>query len=228
MHNCKVTINGNWEGQKKHILSFENPCFTDEELEIARLISVEKKYNEKLNICFVGRIEADKGVLIILELMEKLKDVLQIGNFYIVGDGTKKNIIKEEIKKVDINVTITGWLPRQELNQIYTKCHLIILPSYASEGFPKVIAEAASFGCIPIVCNQSSIGQYIKNNISGILLNDLSSDELKELLLGLIENRRKLVSINKEVAKWIFLFTYSRYVNRIKSEIIFSTISSEI
>ena len=81
-----------------------------------------------------------------------------------------------------LKVCLTGWLLREQLNEIYTKCHLIILPSYASEGFPKVLAEAASYGCVPVASNISSIGQYIENNISGIVIEDISANNLKLLL----------------------------------------------
>ena len=115
---------------------------------------------------------------------------------------------------------ITGWLSRSQLNEIYTKCHLIILPSYASEGFPKVLAEAASYGCVPVVSDISSIGQYIKNNISGILIEDISPINIKAHLSKLSNNREKLMNMAASASNWVPLFTYARYINRIEKEII--------
>ena len=159
--NSKVTINGVWPSQNQNILSFENPCLTEVELESSTIIAKQKDYSGKLNLCFVGRLEPAKGALIILELLQNLEDVDWVDTFYIIGDGPSKNIIENKKLNLHLKVCLTGWLLREQLNEIYTKCHLIILPSYASEGFPKVLAEAASYGCVPIVSNLSSISQYI-------------------------------------------------------------------
>ncbi len=216
----KVTINGNWKKQQSHLLSFENPCLTELELENSILIAKQKDYSGKLNLCFVGRLEPAKGALIILELLQNLEDVDWIDTFYIIGDGPSKNIIENKKPNLHLKVCLTGWLLREQLNEIYTKCHLIILPSYASEGFPKVLAEAASYGCVPIVSNLSSISQYINNNISGVLIDDLTQSNIKSVLSKLSNKREKLMSMASSALKWVSLFTYSRYVFRIEKEII--------
>jgi len=218
--NSNVTINGSWPNQKYHLLSFENPCLTEAELESAKIIAEQKDYSGKLNICFVGRLEPAKGALIILELLQNLEDITWVDTFYIIGDGPSKNILEDNRPNLHFKVCLTGWLYRDKLNEIYTKCHLIILPSYASEGFPKVLAEASSYGCVPIVSNQSSIGQYIENNISGVLIDDLSQINIKLVLSKLSNKREKLMNMAHSTLKWVSLFTYSRYVHRIKTEII--------
>ena len=218
--NSKVTINGVWPSQNQNILSFENPCLTEVELESSTIIAKQKDYSGKLNLCFVGRLEPAKGALIILELLQNLEDVDWIDTFYIIGDGPSKNIIENKKPNLHLKVCLTGWLLREQLNEIYTKCHLIILPSYASEGFPKVLAEAASYGCVPIVSNLSSISQYINNNISGVLIDDLTQSNIKSVLSKLSNKREKLMSMASSALKWVSLFTYSRYVFRIEKEII--------
>jgi len=218
--NSKVTINGVWPSQNQNILSFENPCLTEVELESSTIIAKQKDYSGKLNLCFVGRLEPAKGALIILELLQNLEDVDWIDTFYIIGDGPSKNIIENKKPNLHLKVCLTGWLLREQLNEIYTKCHLIILPSYASEGFPKVLAEAASYGCVPIVSNLSSISQYINNNISGVLIDDLTQSNIKSVLSNLSNKREKLMSMASSALKWVSLFTYSRYVFRIEKEII--------
>ena len=218
--NSKVTINGVWPSQNQNILSFENPCLTEVELESSTIIAKQKDYSGKLNLCFVGRLEPAKGALIILELLQNLEDVDWVDTFYIIGDGPSKNIIENKKPNLHLKVCLTGWLLREQLNEIYTKCHLIILPSYASEGFPKVLAEAASYGCVPIVSNLSSISQYINNNISGVLIDDLTQSNIKSVLSKLSNKREKLMSMASSALKWVSLFTYSRYVFRIEKEII--------
>ncbi|MBO6630987.1 MAG: capsular biosynthesis protein, partial [Psychroserpens sp.] len=58
-----VTINGNWNDQPKHCISFENPCLTTSELqEGARVIQNKALDDGKFHLCFVGRLEEAKGI----------------------------------------------------------------------------------------------------------------------------------------------------------------------
>ncbi|MBK6876946.1 MAG: hypothetical protein IPG99_11005 [Ignavibacteria bacterium] len=50
--NCKVTINGWWEGQQEHILSFPNPCLDDEELKKGKLDSKVKGLHKTIEALF--------------------------------------------------------------------------------------------------------------------------------------------------------------------------------
>ncbi|MEO7282160.1 MAG: capsular biosynthesis protein, partial [Gelidibacter sp.] len=67
-----VTINGFWENQPKQCLSFENPCLTDEEIKAGQSIIVSKALQFPLELCFVGRLEAAKGVDLIFDALESL------------------------------------------------------------------------------------------------------------------------------------------------------------
>ena len=76
-----------------------------------------------------------------------------------------KRTILFRISKNNSNVKIEflGEVNKSSLNKIYEKCHILVLPS-KSEGFPKVIAEAGAFGCVPVVSKVGSINHYINSN----------------------------------------------------------------
>ena len=82
-----VTINGKWPDQPVHCLTFENPCLTDEEISEGRDTSEKKKFDDGLNILFVGRIETAKGVDKILAMAQHLKTPGRIKKIVLVGDG---------------------------------------------------------------------------------------------------------------------------------------------
>ena len=79
------------------------------------------------------------------------------------------------------------------------------MPTTASEGFPKVIAEAINFGCIPVVSNISAIGHYVKDNVNGMYIQPISSLALKkklEVLLRIDQSKYKaLINDGKEIAE---------------------------
>ena len=87
---------------------------------------------------------------------------------YIVGDGSKKYYLELARTITDVKIEFLGEINKSSVNKIYEKCHLLVLPSN-SEGFPKVIAEAGSYGCVPVVSKVGSINHYI-NSKNGYFL----------------------------------------------------------
>ncbi|MFT6971315.1 MAG: glycosyltransferase involved in cell wall biosynthesis [Roseivirga sp.] len=158
--NRPVTINGRWNGQKKHVHTFENPSLTENDLKSGEACLAKKNYNQALIACFVGRLESAKGVDRIIENLSQLskKGVTEV---HFVGDGDQSKKYKSQTANSSVNCIFHGFSDQSTVFEIYRLSHLLLLPTTASEGFPKVIAEAANFGCIPVVSNVSSIPQYI-------------------------------------------------------------------
>ena len=61
----KVTVNGNWENQAKNVLTYENPCLTEADRLMGKNIVENKELNEKINYCFVGGLNYNKGLSLI-------------------------------------------------------------------------------------------------------------------------------------------------------------------
>lgn len=216
----KLTINGKWEDQPKQSLTFENPTLTQNDLIEGDYITSHKNYDKELNFCFVGRLEKPKGVERILKAFAQIKNE-RLGTLHFVGDGNETSYFKELAKASNIKVVFHGGLARKQVFEIYKNSHVFLLPSTASEGFPKVIAEAMCFGCIPIVSDVSSITQYVKNDENGLVVNPVTDVELKKQIEKILETKpdtfSKLVENNNKVTR---TFTFDYYNNRIKNDII--------
>lgn len=219
----KVTINGIWDDQPKQCLSFENPCLTREELELGhKVIQLKQIKDGAIDFCFVGRLEDEKGVGILINAFIALttEDKSKIHTIHIVGDGKSMSAYKRRVKDSELNFRFHGFLARHEVHKIYELSHCIILPS-ANEGFPKVISEAMNYGCLPIVSDISSLSHYIKNEVNGFLIYPITSENLhvkikKVLNLTPSEYAQMITSQINERNK----FTYSYYNNRITNEIL--------
>ena len=210
VNRAQVTVNGKWDNQRKHINSFENPCISKEELIEAKKVKKTKVFSDKVEICFVGAFEKGKGIHLLIDALKLTKQYSMIGKIYLVGDGTEKEKVKISIKKLNqFKIDITGPISREKLNEIYGRCHIIILPS-KSEGFPKVIAEGISYGCVPIVTNVGSISHYVNKN-NGVLLKTRSQDELKNAIEYLLSDRTKLKILSENGSKISKLFTFEYY-----------------
>lgn len=214
-----VTVNGKWPDQQSHIISFENPCITTEELKEAHEIAETKRFDNELTMCFVGRLEEEKGVVRIIETL-KLIPESSIKKVIFVGDGPNRKVFEDMAKPLHLECVFTGGLSRYKLSDVYKESHLFCLPSTASEGFPKVIAEAAAYGCVPVVSNISSIGQFVTNNENGILLEDVSPKFMAQRFKDILEKPDFLKYLSSKAVNIAIPFTYDHYNSRIKNEVL--------
>ncbi len=215
-----VTINGRWKEQKPNFLSFENPCLTEEELREGRKILDNKKYEKPFVGCFVGRIEEAKGVGRIMAYLEQGgKEVFDI--FHFVGDGIERPRFEKMALGIQgVKVFFHGALPKPQVNEIYKRSHFLFLPS-DSEGFPKVIAEAANYGSIPVVSDVSSIGQYV-NSRNGFVWPIQKSISFVDWMCDLSFDPLRLRDIALRARLLAEMFDYKRYNNRILEDILYA------
>jgi len=217
---CKVTINGHWPDQAAHVLTFENPCLTDQERIEGKKGLHSKKYSGILDFVFVGQLNESKGVGKIIEAFRQVKDEPRIGMLHFIGDGRDRDLYEKDAKEAGIRYKFYGFLPKEEVNDMLLASHVLLLPS-ESEGFPKVVAEGANYGCIPVVSSVSSIPQYVRNNHNGFVISSNDSG-------GLVTSLKRLISMPaaelEQIAKRAYdlghSFTYEFYLTRITRDIL--------
>lgn len=214
----KVSVNGFWPNNPANFISLENPCLTQAELEAANKIAYNKSFGSALTICFVGGLVKAKGIFEFIDALALIEDKTKIEKVLIAGDGVEYEMVKLKTKQNSIPIHFLGNIKRDALNTVYTDSDIIVLPS-ATEGFPKVIAEAAAFGCIPVVTNVSSIGQYIIDKQNGILLKDGKPDTIAKALKFIFSQKQKLEEMKTNVVQMSRLFTYEQYCNAVADRI---------
>jgi glycosyltransferase involved in cell wall biosynthesis len=218
--NRKVTINGKWKDQPKQCLTFENPCLSTKDRLSGQALIAKKEFSKPYNFCFVGRLEDEKGVQRILDAFNKFTNIELVGNIDFVGDGEKMKDYKRQARMNNLPINFYGFLRREEVFDIYKRCSFLLLPSTASEGFPKVIAEAMNFGCIPIVSDISSIGQYV-NEKNGYLIQNITASSLLNIFNEITATPEAILK-EKALAGYDITnkFTFENYRNRIFKEIL--------
>ena len=219
----KVTINGAWEFQPKHCITFENPCLTVEDITLGQEAIDRKSLEGKLSFCFVGRLECDKGVERIIEAFTMLpkKEQSQVNAVHLVGNGADLEYFKILSANCGVPFKFHGFLSRAQVFEIYKESHIFLLPTIASEGFPKVIAEALNFGCVPIVSNISSIGQYVKHAENGFLMDVVTSDVLLEHLQNVMHlTTTDYIQLKARRSPLIHKFTFSHYNQSIQTKLL--------
>lgn len=214
---CKVTINGFWENQPVHCLSFENPCLTENQIEQGLKISEQKTFNKPFVFIFVGRLEESKGVSDCIEALRSIP-VENIEKVHFIGDGEKIEFYKDIASFLGDKVIFHGFLESDKVHSILATSHFLLLPS-KSEGFPKVIAEAACYGVISVVSNVGSIPHYI-NDKNGFLWNINGKVSFEDFLLNIIaDNDVKFKEISKVIEKTAEKFTFNNYIQKLNKRV---------
>lgn len=117
----------------------------------------EKVINRKtdtniLKILFVGDLSKRKGCEILIKIIEKSPDYFE---FTIAGDGPLKLAI-QSVTKTKSNSLYKGFVKKNELERIYERNDVLMLPSRA-EGMSLAVLEALSHGLIIVNSKETSL-----------------------------------------------------------------------
>ena len=83
-----------------------------------------------------------------------------------------------------------------DIPSLYSKCHIICLPSYR-EGFPKSLIEAAAAGRAVVTTDVPGCRDAIIPNKTGLLVPIKDSQKLADALQWLIENSKERIAMGK-------------------------------
>ena len=124
---------------------------------------ITKNY-DKMHVLFIGRDSNEKRFQYFLEIIHELiKDGLPL-EIHIVGPD-HADYPEEKSHQINWYGTLSN---RALIEQIYRKAHVLVNTS-SSEGFPKVIAEAMAFSCVPIATAVGDVPSQISMNQNGYL-----------------------------------------------------------
>ena len=143
----------------------------------------------KVKFLFVAALSKEKGLDILLSLIEKLKDNREI-EFHIVGLGDMENKIKN-----NKNIIYHGLLSDTELASLYRESDIFIYPT-RNDLFPLVVLQALSSG-LYVLCSDFLRGVF--DDFEGKFLEYIKNDyqEYYKKIKKIIVNR-DLIKHNKD------------------------------
>ncbi|MEW5950981.1 MAG: glycosyltransferase family 4 protein [Elusimicrobiota bacterium] len=160
-----------------------------------------RKLSDKKIILALGRLDYQKGFDILINAFSKISKKYPKWDMVIVGEGSLRKELEKLSQTLDLAERIH--LPGNTLNPSfwYKKASIFVLSS-RYEGFPNVLLEAMSYG-LPSISFDCETGpsDIIKNGENGILLKDISQENLREAMENLILDERLREKISKEAVK---------------------------
>jgi glycogen(starch) synthase len=158
----------------------------------------------KVNVLFVGRLEARKGIDTLLECVDQLAQEFDDVVFTVVGDDslpaaggtTFRRAFEASAKYARGRVQFTGPVDDDLLRSFYAGCDILVVPS-RFESFGLILVEAMMFSKPVVASAVGGIGEVVADGESGILVPPGDVAELSAALAKLIrsaELRREMGS----------------------------------
>ncbi|BAZ03436.1 glycosyltransferase family 4 protein [Calothrix sp. NIES-3974] len=150
-----------WE--KTHVIR----CGLNSELFQTSATPVPDNYH----LVCVGRLCEQKGQLLLINAVQKLREQGIIVYLTLVGDGEMRQPIEALIMTLNLQqqVKITGWANQTQVQEYIRDSRVFVLPSFA-EGLPVVIMEAFLMERPVISTYVAGIPELVKNQFNGWLV----------------------------------------------------------
>ena len=130
-------------------------------------------------VAYVGRLDAAKGVLLLMEAWDRYRATTRGGSLRLViaGDGP----LREHVNRWALtrpSVTCAGLLSPTESATLIVRARAVIVPSIWEETFGLVAVEAMAAGVPPIAAARGAFPELISDGIDGVLFEPGNSTSL--------------------------------------------------
>jgi glycosyltransferase involved in cell wall biosynthesis len=123
------------------------------------------------HVCFVGRLDAVKGVPLLLEAFAANLPRHPQARLTIAGDGPARAALEAQAQALGLAgaVRFTGYLDEAAVAALLETSDMLVLPSFA-EGLPVVLMEALA-SQIPVIATQvAGVSELVQDGVSGFIV----------------------------------------------------------
>lgn len=123
------------------------------------------------HVAFVGRLDAVKGVALLLEAFAAIRSRHPHARLTIVGDGPARAALQAQAKALACAdaVTFAGYLDEAGVAALLGVADMLVLPSFA-EGLPVVLMEALA-SRIPVIATQvAGVPELVQDGVTGFVV----------------------------------------------------------
>lgn len=205
--NMSVLVYGEWEGSTKNIVPFFTATYKESD---KKEIPV-RNISETIRFLFVGTLAKGKRPLYAVQLIESILEMGIEVRLDVFGEGAERVSLEEYIKKKNLAsyVFLHGNQTAHQIEKAYQDSHFMVLPSQ-SEGWPKVVAEAMFWGCVPVSTKVSCVPFMVGKGSRGILLSqDLNADAIQ--IINLIKQPSQYKEMAREGMNWSREYTLDKF-----------------
>ena len=164
------------------------------------------------NVLFIGRLEAQKGLIFLLETAVRVLEIDSQVKFFVAGDGDLLPSLIENMceKGLEKSFFLTGWLGEEDKKRLYSSSDLFVMPS-PSEPFGLTPLEAIrsntavissqTCGFLSVVPSTPTFAYHDINNFAQLIIYYLHNPTERNKLLETQKSELAKHSWSREIAK---------------------------
>jgi glycosyltransferase involved in cell wall biosynthesis len=209
--NMRVLVYGEWPRMSANI----KPFFTATYAEADKMPIPIKAASVRKNFLFVGSLSSGKRPMYATEVVRSLHDSNYDVSLDIYGDGAEYQILNRYIfeHKLSNIITLHGNQDEMIVREAYKSSHYLILPS-KSEGWPKAVAEAMFWGCVPVASQVSCVPYMLDSGKRGVLLEmDMKKDV--DQIKSILDNYPVFEQMSADAIRWSREYTLDKFETEI-------------
>lgn len=140
-------------------------------IETARFTEPTPVPEGPVRLVSIGRFSEQKGQLVLIAAMARLRAKGLDVSLHLVGDGEMRGVLEAAIAEAGLNdhVTLTGWLDEAGVRAELDAATALVMPSFA-EGLPMVIMEAMAAARPVIATYIAGIPELVQPGKTGWLV----------------------------------------------------------
>jgi glycosyltransferase involved in cell wall biosynthesis len=211
-----VLVYGDWPGQPAHVVPFFTSLIDARLLQLAKTAAAEKSLHQPLRVLFVGRLSRSKNVHILIRALGDLRKSGLEAECRIIGEGPEQPALLELAAREGLEnyVHFTGGLEHEQVMPHYVWADVLVLAS-ETEGWPKAIAEAMTFGVVCIGSNRGFVPQMVTPE-RGLCIPPGNVDALVEALQAIGSDPQKYQTMSQSSAAWAQQYTMEAFEQAIR------------
>ena len=149
----------------------------------------EQLVAEQGYLLYFGRLSPEKGAYELLRAMVRLPHIPLV----IAGDGPERPRLEALAKELNLDqVSFTGMVHGEELQDLIAGCRFSIFPSHAYETLGKSILESYAWGRPVIASDLGSRRELVRHGVTGFLYTDGDREQLANSI-GFLFDRPDLI-----------------------------------
>lgn len=171
------------------------------------------KHKNQPTFILISRLIKQKGVINFLEAAKKTSDNGFKYNFLLVGqiDSNKDAVSIDKINSYKEYVNYLG--KKTNIKELLSISDAFVLPTYYSEGVPRVLLEASVMSLAILTTNMPGCNDVLIDGYNGKMIDIDNTNDLYEKMVYLVEDKERLKKLKKNARINIENFSLEKVTN---------------